>query len=154
MNKAALAQAFEVSPNSVTAWVRRGCPVTKQKNCTYLFNLTEVHAWREKTSSLRANGDQTISAAQLRKETALAGLRELELARKTGALVEKSKVEAQAFRTGRKVRNSLLGLPDRLAGVLASESDQRKTHALLTKEIHQTLEALCQRPAGRTRGAL
>ena len=144
MNRQGLAKAFQVSPNTVTDWVRKGCPCTKQRDGSYRFDLTKVQAWREKTRTVRAAGEKTLAAAQLRKETALAELREMEVLRKRGELVEKVKVEAEAFRVGRTVRDALMGLPDRLSGVLASESDQRNTHALLTKEIRQALEALCK----------
>ena len=144
MNKQGLAKAFKVSPNTVTDWLRRGCPVTKQRDGSYRFDLPEVQAWREKTRRVTACVDRTLAGEQLRKETALADLREMEVHRKRGELVEKVKVESEAFRVGRLIRDALMGLPDRLAGVLASESDQHKTHALLTKEIRQILEALCR----------
>ena len=57
-------------------------------------------------------------------------------------LIEKAQVEKEAFRTGRMIRDTLMGLPDRLAGVIASEPEQKKIHALLTKELHQVLEPL------------
>ena len=142
MNKQGLAKTFKVSPNTVTDWIRRGCPYTKQRDGSYLFDHKEVLAWREKTRSVRVTGDKTLAAAQIRKENALAELRELELGRKKGELIERVKVEADAFRIGRTVRDALLALPDRLSGVLAAESSQQKIHALLTKEFRQCLEAL------------
>ena len=144
MNKQGLAKAYNVSPNTITDWLRKGCPSSKQRDGSYLFDRTKVQAWREKTRRVTASVDGTLAAAQLRKETALADLREMEVRRKRGELVEKVKVEAEAFRCGRTVRDALMGLPDRLAGVIASESDQKKVHAILTKEIRQCLEALCK----------
>ena len=66
----------------------------------------------------------------------------LEYEKATGVLIERAQVEKEAFRTGRMIRDTLLGLPDRLAGVLASETDEKQIHALLTKELHQVLEPL------------
>lgn len=145
MNKQALAKACHISPNTVTDWVRKGCPCTVKSDGTYVFDLETVQAWTAKTRRVRSSVDATLAEAQLRKETALADLRELELGRRRGRLVEKAKVEQEAFRVGRLMRDALLGLPDRLAGVLASESNQQKIHALLTKEIRQALEILCNR---------
>ena len=142
MNKQCLAQTFKVSPNSVTAWVRKGCPFTKQRDGSYLFDLKEVEAWRQKTRRVRPSGEKTLAAAQIMKENALADLRELELGRKKGELIERAKVEKDAFRIGRTVRDALLALPDRLSGVLAAKSSQQKIHAVLTKEFRQCLEAL------------
>ena len=142
MNKQGLAKALRVSTNSITAWIGKGCPSSKLKDGSYQFDLPKVQAWREKTRRVRVTGDKTLADAQLRKENALAALRELELGRKRGELVEKAKVEAAAFRVGRQVRDSLLGLPDRLAGIIAAEPSQAKIHALLTRELRQCLEAL------------
>ncbi len=55
--------------------------------------------------------------------------------------VDADEIEAVAFRA-RVVRDSLLDIPDRLAAVLAAESDSRKVHALLSAEIRQALEEL------------
>ena len=148
MNKQGLAKELGMSTNTIAAWLRRGCPVTKQGDGSYLFDLSQVQAWREKTRRVTASVDGTLAAAQLRKETALADLREMEVRRKRGELVEKVKVEAEAFRCGRTVRDALMAVPDRLAAVLASETDQKKVHLMLTKEIRQALEALSAEPEG------
>ncbi|MEO7862070.1 MAG: hypothetical protein ABIU05_16895 [Nitrospirales bacterium] len=142
MNKQCLAETCRVSTNTITAWIRRGCPSTKRKDGSYLFDLTAVKAWRRKTQRIPASVPKTLAAAQLRKESALATLREMEVSRKRGELIERVVVEQDAFRAGRLVRDSILALPDRLAGILAAESDQRKTHALLTKELRQALQGL------------
>ncbi|MEO7864101.1 MAG: hypothetical protein ABIU05_27440 [Nitrospirales bacterium] len=142
MNKQGLAKAFKVSPNTVTDWVRKGCPCTVKSDGSYVFDLAAVRQWREKTRKVCTPVSATLAAAQLRKESALADLREMEVRKKRGELIERVTVEQDAFRVGRTMRDALLGLPDRLSGVLASENDQRKVHALLTKEIRQCLEAL------------
>ena len=41
---------------------------------------------------------------------------------------------AQIFALGRRARDTLLGVPDRLAPILAGESDQSVIHRLLTEE--------------------
>jgi hypothetical protein len=46
------------------------------------------------------------------------------------------------FQTGRRIREGLLNLPDRLSDILAAERDQAKIHAIISKEIRQILEAL------------
>jgi len=43
---------------------------------------------------------------------------------------------------GRALRDGILGLPDRLATVLAAESDPRKIHVTLKTELSRELEAL------------
>src|SRR5688572_2342865 len=48
MNKSELAQAFDVSPETVSAWLRRGCPFTKRgrNGEAYEFSLPDVVRWR------------------------------------------------------------------------------------------------------------
>lgn len=84
----------------------------------------------------------SMQAARLRKELALAQLRELELRQKSGELIEVESVRRMWFERGRTVRDLLLGLPPRLAASLAAESDQAAVRVLLDREIRAALEAL------------
>lgn len=84
----------------------------------------------------------TFLEAQRRKELANAQLKELEVRKRAGELIEVATVEATVFEKGRQTRDALLSLADRLAGILAPITDQAKVHELLLKEIHQALEAL------------
>lgn len=86
--------------------------------------------------------DPAIAKSQAKKEEFRAKLVELEYEERVGTLVRKSEVEKEAFRVGRLVRDAVLNVPSRLAGILAAESDQRKVHDLLEKELRQALEAL------------
>jgi phage terminase Nu1 subunit (DNA packaging protein) len=88
--------------------------------------------------------------ARQRKESALARLRELEVQTREGALVEREAVNREAFTVGRQIRDQLLNIPDRLAGVLVSlvlgEADkikaQQAVHTQLTAEIRKTVQGL------------
>lgn len=84
----------------------------------------------------------TFLEAQRRKELANAQLKELEVRKRAGELIEVATVEATVFEKGRQTRDALLSLADRLAGILAPITDQAKVHEILLKEIHQALEAL------------
>lgn len=84
----------------------------------------------------------TFLEAQRRKELANAQLKELEVQKRAGELIEVATVEATVFEKGRQTRDALLSLADRLAGILAPITDQAKVHEILLKEIHQALEAL------------
>ncbi len=83
-----------------------------------------------------------IAKSQAKKEEFRAKLVELEYEERVQTLVRKSEVEEQAFHTGRLIRDAMLNIPSRLAGILAAESDQRLVHDLLEKEIRQALESL------------
>ena len=83
-----------------------------------------------------------LAAAKARERHFKAGLAELEYRQRIGELVEVDKVEAEAFRIGRLVRDAILNIPSRLAGILAAESDQRRVYELLEKEHRQALDTL------------
>lgn len=86
--------------------------------------------------------DPVLADSQRKKEEFRAKLVELEYEERVGTLVRKSEVEKEAFRIGRLVRDAILNVPSRLAGILAAESDQRRVHDLLEKELRQALESL------------
>lgn len=88
--------------------------------------------------------DPAFAEIQRRKEHYRAELARLEFEERIGTLTQAEGVEREAFRIGRLVRDGLLNIPSRLAGVLAAESDQRRVHDLLETEIRQALEALAQ----------
>jgi hypothetical protein len=69
-----------------------------------------------------------------------AKLRRLEFETKQGRLIE-----AEAVRS---LRDGILGLPDRLATVLAAESDSKKIHVTLKTELSRELEALANAIGG------
>ncbi|MDF0673240.1 MAG: hypothetical protein P0120_02700 [Nitrospira sp.] len=89
---------------------------------------------------------QSFSEAQTKERVFRAKLSELEFLTRTGQLVGKEQVKTDAFRLGRMIRDAMLNLPYRLAGVIAAETDPEKIHDLLTKEIRQALEALAANP--------
>jgi hypothetical protein len=71
----------------------------------------------------------------------------LEFERESGKLVDADAVRAQIFALGRRVRDTLLGVPDRLAPILAGETDPAVIHRLLTDEIERGLSELSVAPA-------
>lgn len=86
--------------------------------------------------------DPVFAEIQKRKEHFRAELARLDFEERIGKLVDKTLTEAEAFRIGRLVRDAVLNVPSRLAGILAAESDQRKVHELLEKELRQALEVI------------
>ena len=59
-----------------------------------------------------------------------------------GELVPVAEVKAQAFALARSVRDGLMGIPDRLAPMLAATQDARQVHHLLSEEISVALRVL------------
>ena len=66
----------------------------------------------------------------------------LELRARQGELVPVADVQVAAFNRARIVRDGMLNIPDRVAAVLAAESDEGKVHALLSAEIRTALTEL------------
>ena len=60
--------------------------------------------------------------------------------------VDADEVRAQMFALGRRARDSLLGMPDRLAPILAGQADAAVIHRLLTEEIERGLAELSTAP--------
>ena len=84
----------------------------------------------------------TYAEARAQHERFKARLAQLELEQREGKLVEADAVKREAFRVARLVRDSLLNLPDRVAGELAAETNQFKVHQRLVSEIRRALEDL------------
>lgn len=83
--------------------------------------------------------NMSLSEAQRLQANYKASLLKLELDQKSGLLVEKEKVRAEAFEAGRIVRDGILNIPDRLSAELASCTD---VHAVSQKLMDALNEAL------------
>jgi hypothetical protein len=76
------------------------------------------------------------------RENYLARLAKIEFEEKTAKLISRDEVQVAAFTKGRTARDNLLNIPDRLAAMLAAESDADKVHQILTAEIRKALDEL------------
>lgn len=90
------------------------------------------------------DGQAAISFSRARavRESYAARILQLEFEQKSGKLVDKNDLKLRLAKLHMAVRDSLRTIPDRVAPVLAAETDQAKIHALLLKEIGQALEGL------------
>ena len=156
VNKSELAKRVGVSVNTVDSWVRAGLPYSKRGG-VYSFDLAAVRRWRREHRRAPVSRDCSLAEAQRRKETALAELRECDARERRGELVERAAVSREWFRLARQVRDGILNLPDRLAGVLVSTvratpddlAAQQAVHTAMTTELRQVLEALANEPCAR-----
>jgi len=85
---------------------------------------------------------------RIKSEVERARLLEIKAKVEAGRYVDADEVKVAAFNKARVVRDALLGIPDRVATVLAAESDARKAHATIAAEIRQALEELTGDGAG------
>jgi len=86
----------------------------------------------------------TFDDAKRLEKLAQAGLKKLDLEERQGKLLKREDVENDAFNRGRAVRDALLNIPDRIAAMLAAESDPVKITKMLDDEIRQALEELAR----------
>jgi phage terminase Nu1 subunit (DNA packaging protein) len=82
---------------------------------------------------------ETYAEAQARKETALASLRELQLAERRGALIQRETVESEWTSVCTTIRDAMLGLPTKLCSRLAAMTDEPEITKYLRVEIRAEL---------------
>lgn len=82
------------------------------------------------------------SMARASKETYAAKTAQVKYEKLTGSLLERDDVERAAKIVGGNLRNSLLNLPNKLAPIVAAETDVIKVKHLLDQEIKSLLKAL------------
>jgi phage terminase Nu1 subunit (DNA packaging protein) len=143
MTKAEVARKAKVSRTTVDTWISKGCPSVRNRRGTHCFEWKAVQAWRACTMPTRVLLSPSYTEARARKETALAGLRELQLRQRQGELVERSAVKMELFAISRPIRDRLENIAPRMAGLIAAESSQEKCFELLRREVRQALEDLC-----------
>ena len=76
------------------------------------------------------------------REAYAARLTRLEFDQRSAKLVDKNELKMKLAKLHMAVRDSLRTIPDRVAPIVAAETDQAKIHAMLLKEIGQALEGL------------
>jgi len=73
------------------------------------------------------------------RETYMARLAKIEFEERTEKLVSSDEVQVAAFNRFRQFRDGMLNIPDRLAALLAAETQPRRVHELLATEIRKAL---------------
>lgn len=85
-----------------------------------------------------------FTAVRTKREEQLVRLAEIEVRKKSGQLIEVSRVHDQVKSAGVMIRESLLAIPERLAAVVAAESDEQKIRQLMDAEIRHALAGLVE----------
>ena len=95
----------------------------------------------EKTRSAGTSG-MSLADAQKIQAQYKAALMKLEYEEKNKTLVKVDQVEADFFNIARRVRDSILNIPDRISAELASTTDTHLVSERLTNELIAALEEL------------
>ncbi len=101
-----------------------------------------------------SSDNTTYHRAKAAREAIEARRAQVELERLMGDLVSVADVKREYFAIVREMRDALLALPDRVAQVLAIESDPRGVHRLLSDEIEQVLHGLSREFSAEERTAI
>lgn len=135
---------LHVSQKDLASWLALG--VRRVRELTTMGVLTQTDAYDLKASVhsyltfLRSKtGSVTEERSRLLK--AQADMQELKVRLRTEVVTRES-VSRETFAMFRAARDRFFNVPDRIAALLAAETDQYKVHTLLTNEIHQILTEL------------
>ena len=82
--------------------------------------------------------------SRIKTELQRSRLLSIRVKQETGEWIKRAAVEKALFTLSRTTRDQLLTIPDRLASVLATLLDAKSIHEVLSREIRQVLEALCE----------
>lgn len=115
---------------------------TKKRNYTNKENRPDPN---------KAQEDWNVSRA--RRESALATLAELELAEKQESVLNAEETETTIIELCRTTRDRILGIPKRVAPMVAGLDDERKIARLIHDELETALKGLTVEGFKRKRAA-
>lgn len=147
VNRTELAELHDVSLPTVSAWVRKGCPVIERggKGKQWIFDSAAVATWREDQAVLSAVGDTDkldIDEARRRKTAAEAALAELELSKQKGEVAEIELISKVIGEEYAKCRAKLLSIPTRLSPLLMTIDGEGDAGQILEDAITDALSEL------------
>lgn len=148
MNKVEIAKCFRVSTNTLSEWVKKGCPCEKKgrNGEEYHFDLPAVITWRVEQLVQQAMGPifggHDLRDAERREAFAKAELRELELAEKQKTLINTQAAARIVERGIMEARSQLLALPTKLAPRLIAFKTPAQIKAALERAVHNALAGL------------
>lgn len=137
VKKTEAAVFFDVSPQAIDGWIRRGCPVleTHPSGRISRMNLSDMAAWRFQQATGR-DLDPVAERARRDKETADKIAMENELRR--SEVVDVAKVQTLWVRLTTEAKTRFLGLPAKLAPMFVGMT-REEIRALLETKIHECL---------------
>ena len=90
----------------------------------------------------RPSRTKSLAEAKQQYIAITTALRQLELRQKESELISRAAVEAEWFTIARTMIDNLANVASRCAGLVAAEKSQDRCYAILSAEIHHTLEGL------------
>lgn len=108
---------------------------------TILNSKNADHNYEGSPKAINNNKTNTSTARSV-KEVYSAKMEQLKYEKMVGSLVDADDVKKAARDMGLAVRDALQYIPDKLAPILAAESDIEKVNDLLSEEIRSALDAM------------
>lgn len=144
VNRGELAEVFGASLNTVTGWVRSGCPFVQRgsQGKPWKFNTRDVSEWLrdEARAESEADGPLDENQLKLRKMAADAAHAELDLAvarRKVAPIDEFERARAMENAV---IRANVMNVPSRVVSQLIGETSEARFKEVLSGELVQALE--------------
>jgi len=92
------------------------------------------------------HGTSPYAQARAERERYAALLAKVEYEKRVAKLVDRDEVKAAAFKTFREFRDRMLNIPDRVAAMIAAETDPAKIHEILAAEVRAALNDFADPP--------
>lgn len=119
------------------AWAKNTSPAQKRRKDTATVQALSA---RPATETPALNHGPSYAQSRAVKEAYHARLAKLSYEEKSGALIKTDVVKVAWFNTLRVLRDRILNMPDRMAPIMAAESDPKIIRDFLDKELRQALE--------------
>lgn len=140
-----VAEFFGVTSKTIAQWRKAGCPQVKRGQ----WDLKQVHEWWfENIAADRAaarSGDESLTEAKRRYWWQKAQAEETKNRLQSGELVEAELINRQGYEAGKAIKDQLSAIPDRVAPLVAAESDIFQCKQLMIKEIDYVLEGIADK---------
>ncbi|BAO20601.1 putative terminase, small subunit [Pseudomonas phage PPpW-3] len=143
LNRGECAEFFGVTPPTVDAWVRAGCPVKKgQKGIASEFNSAEVANFLRQKAREEGGGKSVADETELkrRKLAAEAESAELALAKAKEEVAPVREFERATAMLMAEIRTNIMNVPSRAVLQLLGETDETIFKAKLREELVLALE--------------
>lgn len=159
VNRGQLADVFGVSPPTVDAWVRQGCPIEQRgaKGIQAQFDTAKVAKWRQQRMLEDATGKDQQDADEIERRTKLAKMRaaELDVAKELGQVAPIAEFERVQAARAAMVRANVMNVAARAVLQLLGETDEvafkrklRDELALALRTAYETPLELAEEDAG------
>ena len=143
VTKAEFARMRGVTEAAVSMWIKRGLLVVTDDGLVDVKASEAILDSRAVTAQMFPKDDRAAYlAARTQEAEAKARKAWMEAERMAARLVSREEVEKAAFSAARRAQEILLTVPNRLASILAGESDPAKIHDLLEREMRQVAQEL------------